>query len=340
MRALAVLMMVQGHTIHTVLHTDLRTHDYLFYSVWHFMRGFTAPIFMFTAGVVFTYLLNLNNKPFKENPRVKKGLKRFLLLLGLGYALRYPTHRIFDFTYVTQKQMYLFFSIDALHLIGFGILFIIILRYVAEKLKVDGKLVYFFATLFFFLIAPFMKNYNFLAVFPAPIAAYFNYDTGSFFPLFPWAGYVLSGGILGKYLAQNPGVQKKTNFSKFLMLTGIVLLAIAYLFMSLENTFYNNGGFWIASPSVPFYRLGGVILLNSAISLFAQKLDNIPKIIFLSGRHTLLIYVAHLVLLYGCVFFPGVCLGFVTFSSLTTFCSSTFSSFSSSSFSSFTGESF
>lgn len=306
MRAFAVLMMVQGHTIHTVLDIDLRTHDHFFYSVWHFMRGFTAPIFMFTAGVVFTYLLNLNDKPFLQNPRVKKGFKRFLLLLGLGYALRYPTHRIFDFSYVTQKQMYLFFSIDALHLIGFGILFILIFRYAAEKLKIDGKIVYLIAALVFFLSAPFMKNYYFLAIMPAPLAAYFNYDTGSFFPLFPWAGYVLAGGILGKYLAQNKGIQRKPSFSNSLLLSGLVLLGIAYLLINLEHIYYNNGGYWTASPSVPFYRLGGVIVLNSAVSFFAQKLDNIPRIIFLAGRHTLLIYVVHLVILYGCVFFPGV----------------------------------
>lgn len=306
MRAFAVFMMVQGHTIHTALDLDLRTSEYAFYSVWHFMRGFTAPIFMFTAGVVFTYLLNLKNLPFKENPRIIKGFKRFLLLLGLGYALRYPTHKIFDFSGVSQKQMYLFFSVDALHLIGFGILFIIIFRYIAEKLTVDGKLVYFIATLIFFISAPFFKNYNFLTILPAPIAAYLNYDTGSYFPLFPWAGYVLSGGILGKYLAQNPGIQKQKSFGKYLFMIGTILLLTAFLLISLESLFYNNGGYWTASPAVPFYRLGVVVLLNAGVLYFAQRLNNIPKIIFLAGRHTLLIYVVHLVILYGCVFFPGI----------------------------------
>jgi uncharacterized membrane protein len=73
LRAFAVLMMVQGHTIDSLLADEYRTFDSVIYSVWHTMRGFTAPIFMFTAGVVFTYLLKLNNLPFKENPRVIKG---------------------------------------------------------------------------------------------------------------------------------------------------------------------------------------------------------------------------------------------------------------------------
>ena len=306
MRAFAVFMMVQGHTIHTVLDLNLRTNDYAFFSIWHFMRGFTAPIFMFTAGVVFTYLLNLNNLPFNENPRIKKGIKRFFLLLGLGYALRYPTYKIFDFSDVTEKQMYLFFSIDALHLIAFGILFIIVFRYIAEKINVDGKIIYFITATLFFLIAPFFKDYNFLEIFPAPLAAYFNYDTGSFFPLFPWAGYVLFGGILGKYLAQNPGIQREKSFIKYLFIIGILVLAFSTLLINLENLFFNNGGYWIANPSIPFYRLGAIILLNGVVSFFSQKLNRIPNIIFLAGRHTLLIYTVHLVILYGCVFFPGI----------------------------------
>jgi len=305
MRAFAVLMMVQGHTIHTVLSNELRTNDYIFYFVWHFMRGFTAPIFMFTAGVVFTYLLNLNKLPFKENPRIKKGFRRFLLLLSLGYLLRFPTPNIFDFSNVSQKQLLLFYSIDALHLIAFGILFIILLRYIAEKVKVDGKIVYAIVTLILFLAAPFFKSYNFLAILPAPIAAYLNYDTGSFFPLIPWAGYVLSGGILGKYLAQNPGIQLQKNFSKNLFLIGSTILSFGIFLIYLENTFYNNGGFWIGSPSVAFYRLGAVIVLNSVVSYFALKINSIPKIIILAGRHTLLIYVVHLLILYGSVLFPG-----------------------------------
>ena len=306
MRAFAVLMMVQGHTIHTVLSNEFRTNDYVFYFIWHFMRGFTAPIFMFTAGVVFTYLLNLNGLPFKENPRIKKGFKRFLLLLTFGYLLRFPTHKIFDYSEVTQKQWLLFFTVDALHLIAFGILFVILLRFLAEKISVDSKKVYFTATLIFFSVAPFFENYNFTEILPLPIAAYLNYDTGSFFPLFPWVGYVLSGGILGKYLAQNPGVQLQKSFSKRLFLIGSSLLISGLIIFYLENVFYNYGGYWIVSPSQPFYRLGAIIILNSVVSYFAHRLNSIPKIIFFAGRHTLLIYVVHLLILYGCFLFPGI----------------------------------
>jgi len=57
MRAFAVIMMIQGHTVDTFLAEEFHNANSLTYSVWHTLRGFTAPIFMFTAGLIFTYLL-------------------------------------------------------------------------------------------------------------------------------------------------------------------------------------------------------------------------------------------------------------------------------------------
>ncbi|MCK7524614.1 MAG: DUF1624 domain-containing protein [Ignavibacteriales bacterium] len=78
MRAFAVIQMVQGHTVDVLLAPEFRSDQYPVYFLWNFMRGMTAPIFMFTAGTVFTYLFRLVDEPFINNPRVKKGFYRFL----------------------------------------------------------------------------------------------------------------------------------------------------------------------------------------------------------------------------------------------------------------------
>jgi len=103
LRAIAVLQMVQGHTIHVFLSQDLRTTELPVYAVWYFLRGMTAPIFMFTAGTEFTYLFRSVHKPFGKNYRVKKGIKRALLLIFLGYVLKYQSWTIFDFSQVTAE---------------------------------------------------------------------------------------------------------------------------------------------------------------------------------------------------------------------------------------------
>ena len=305
MRAFAVLMMVQGHTVDSLLGEEFRTFDSPFYAVWHTFRGFTAPIFMFTSGVVFTYLLRLNKLPFKENPRVKKGFKRFLLLLGIGYLLRYPTYKIFDFSNVSDEGWKIFYAVDALHLIGFGLLVIVILVYIAEKAKQSDFRIFLTGSLFFVLLYPLVKSVDWASIFPLPIAGYFYRDTGSLFPLFPWAGYVISGGILGSYLARNPEVFLSKKFGYRLLIIGASFISLSVLVDGLSG-FVQSETSWSYSISVVFYRVGVVLVMNSVMSMIAVRVGGIPALIKQIGRNTLPIYVIHLIILYGCAWIPGM----------------------------------
>ena len=306
MRAFAVLQMVQGHTVDVLLANNFRNLDYPVFHFWLFMRGMTAPIFMFTAGTVFTYLFRLVNKPFELNPRVKKGIKRFLLLLFLGYLLRYPTPSIFNFSKVSPAQWDTFFAVDVLHLIGFGILFLVILLFISEKFKLNNYAAFIFGALIFFgLYSPFSKI-NWMNIFPQWLAGYFYTGTGSNFPLFPWAGYVIAGGVLGGYLAKHPLIFKSYKFSIKLAVWGLILIALSLIGNEIELALTGTSNFWTSSPNLIFLRLGIVLLLNSLVSLISIKVESIPRIIILIGRNTLLIYVVHLAILYGSAWNPGL----------------------------------
>lgn len=305
MRAFAVLMMVQGHTVHTFLDTDLRITDSIFYLVWYTLRGFTAPIFMFTAGVVFTYLLYLNTKA-PNKARLIKGLKRFLLLVFLGYLLRYPTHTVIDFSNVSEKQWQIFFGVDALHLIGFGLLFIIILSVIANKIKISPYITLLTGTLFFVLLYPITSTINWSEFLPAPIAAYMYKETGSLFPLFPWAGYVLGGSLLGVFLAHNHGIFKKKRFGSGLILIGLSFMFVYFISSQIVYWFKGSYDTDISGVAIFFLRVGFVIALNGAVALIVIRVENIPHLIKLVGRHTLLIYIVHLVILYGNAWVPGL----------------------------------
>lgn len=299
MRAFAVLMMVQGHTVDTFLSNEYRTFDSPLFNFWVFMRGLTAPIFMFSAGTVFMYLLRLNNVPFSENPRVKKGIKRFFLLLGLGYLLRYPTPWIVYFKDISERQWQTFFTVDVLHLIGFSILFAIGLAFVAERYKIRDSIVFSTAAFLFFVLSPFFAKINWTAFLPVPIAGYFYYGTGSLFPLFPWAGFLIAGAALGSYLAKNPNIFKSKQFSYRLLGFGSMFILLSIVGNTIEVALYGGSTFWTTSPNLILFRLGIVLLLNSAVSYVAIRLDNIPALLIQIGRNTLPIYVVHLVILYG-----------------------------------------
>ncbi|MCU0343286.1 MAG: DUF1624 domain-containing protein [Ignavibacterium sp.] len=307
MRAFAVLQMVQGHTVDLLLAPEFRSEQYTAYFLWNFMRGMTAPIFMFTAGTVFTYLFRLVDEPFLKNPRVKKGFYRFLLLVCLGYLLRYPTYTIFDFSDVAKDRLDIFFAVDVLQLIGFGLLFVMICAFIAEKLKLSDTIVFSFFAAFFFISTEFFSKINWLAYFPQPIAGYFYDGTGSLFPLFPWAGYVVLGGVLGSYLARNPLVFKTNKFSLNLALFGFALIFISEMWLFIAGKYFH----YSYTPSsykldTIIFRVGFVLVLNALVSFISQKIESIPRIIILIGRNTLLIYVVHLMILYGSAWNPGL----------------------------------
>ncbi|MCB0732289.1 MAG: DUF1624 domain-containing protein [Ignavibacteriae bacterium] len=306
MRAFAVIMMIQGHTVDTLLADQFRNTDYLGYNIWNTMRGFTAPIFMFTAGLIFTYLLKSDHFEFSKNPRVKKGIKRGFLLIGIGYLLRYPTGKIVDFSNVTQAQWNIFFSVDALHLIGLGLLFVILSLFIAKKLKVKLYFIIIGFILLFLIFSPVINQIEWNNYLPQIISSYLTKSYGSFFPAFPWLVYVLSGALLGSYLYRNEGIYLKKRFSISLSILGSSLIFASFLTFYIQNMFNGNFTNWIFSNGIILLRVGYVILLNGILAFIVRKVNSIPEIIQDTGKHTLALYVIHVIILYGCAWFPGM----------------------------------
>jgi len=304
MRAFAVLMMVQGHTVDSLLAVEFRTETSFFYSMWHLMRGFTAPIFMFTAGVVFTYLLLLGENNNINKTRFDKGFKRFLLLVGLGYLLRYPTYTLINFENISPLQWKIFFAVDTLHLIGFGLLFILLLALAAEKLNINKSIMFSLGAVFFFGIAPFFEEIDFSSTLHPFISGYLNNKQGSLFPLFPWAGYVLWGSVLGSILAKKANLFVKQNFTFTLISIGFLFMLVHLLYLAFDNQL--PYGYYLSFYSILFFRTGFVLFLSGVMALVSKNIDTIPQIIRTIGKHTLSIYVVHIIILYGSAWSPGL----------------------------------
>ena len=304
MRMFAVLQMVQGHTIDALLSNDYRTFESPIFTVWYFMRGMTAPIFLFTAGTVFTYLLRSNKETFFKNPRVKKGIKRFFLLVFLGYILRFPAPSPFNFSNVSTDQWQVFFAVDVLQSIGFGILFIIILALIGEKFEISDYIIFAVSAVIIFILFPVFEKINWTDFLPLPVAGYLYTGTGSLFPLFPWTGYVVGGGVLGSYLAKHPLVFKTKRFSLLLLIYGLSFISLAILVNVFAYDFFTWT--WIGSAYTILLRIGFVLTLNSTVSFLCLEVKTIPGILVLIGRNTFLIYVVHLVIIYGSAWNKGL----------------------------------
>lgn len=299
MRAYAILMMLQGHTIGTVLAPQYQDFNDPLFFFWGFMRGITAPVFFFSSGTIFAYLLLRKDLPFWKNERVTKGLKRVGLLLVTGYLLRFNPY-IFD--HLNDFDIFAFqssFAVDTLHCIAMGLFSLIFLYGMQKLIKLPVWLSYPLFAAFLFLIYPQAFHTNWLEIFPLPIANYFTANFGSNFPIVPWMGFILFGGFYGYILSKSAGIAYNTKFSLFTIALGFLLtlfsgfiLGMIYNFTKLEDFLY------LQNNNVQFFHLGNVFILVGILSILANKFK-IPEILATVGKKTMMIYIVHVFVVYG-----------------------------------------
>ncbi|MFC4096621.1 acyltransferase family protein [Euzebyella saccharophila] len=293
-RAWAILMMLQGHFVDGLLSIDFRDDSNVVYSIWKYFRGITAPVFFTVSGFIFTYLLIKSDQKGIQNPRVKKGIKRGLELLFLGYLLRT------NFMGLLQGQIYSsFYLVDVLHCIGLSLLGIIGIYLLTIKRKpyVLGT-VLTVITLLLFLFEPLYKQFGF-SLLPDAIANYFTKANGSVFTIIPWFGYASIGAALSLVFTR---FKSATYFYQIAIpcfaIVGWTLISYSSpLFLTISeitgitlfaDVYYNN---------YLFIRLGDVFLVLALFMLMRRWMQN--STILKIGQSTLSIYVIHFIVLYG-----------------------------------------
>ncbi len=186
--------MLQGHFIDSMLAPAYRDPSAEWYALWSFMRGMTAPIFFTVTGMVFVFLLLRKNLPFGENPRVKKGIRRGLFLIGIGYLLRLNIWSL-----LTGHLDGAFWAVDVLHCIGIALLALIALYALSTSFSWVFPWLLVGAGISVFLITPNLRltDWSFL---PLPLEHYFTRAHGSVFTPLPWVGYAFFGGSLGWHI--------------------------------------------------------------------------------------------------------------------------------------------
>jgi uncharacterized membrane protein len=278
------LVMVQGHVFDTLLHTVARAQPwYVFQQVFH---GSTAPGFLFASG----FVAGLPRAPLSWRA-MRRRARRLLFVLGVGYALRLPYLSLWKILNEgTPAERAAAVACDALHAIAVSQLFVLLLQRVCGRHWVwaAGG-----AALIVVAASPLAWRPEVAAALPLPWAAYVSpLRAPSQFPLFPYAAFVLAGTAAGAALGrQDPLVRRRRA-----IVWGGSLLAVGALLSWPLRTVVD---FWGPSPAYVLLRLGGLLLVLRGMEQLTLMAPRLVRPLALFGHETLLVYVLHLLLLFG-----------------------------------------
>ena len=292
-RAFAILMMLQGHFIDTLLAIEYRDTNNLAFNTWTYFRGITAPVFFTISGLIFTYLLIKAKEKGTLNQRMKKGVIRGLMLIGIGYALRIPIFRWLTGSFGTY-----FMVIDVLQIIGLSLILIVGIYILCQKKTLLFSITMLCLGTFIFLNEPLYRNFAAEGV-SLFFANYVTKVNGSVFTIVPWFGYMAYGAFIAtlfySYLL-------RPRF-KIAIVTGFFAVGLGLIYGSstllhwLTSVTDITLFFEVANYNYLFARLGNVLILFGLFYALESYLKH--PVILKIGQKTLSIYVIHFILLYG-----------------------------------------
>ncbi|MBX3275407.1 MAG: DUF1624 domain-containing protein [Sandaracinaceae bacterium] len=319
-RFFAVLMMVQGHVFSTLLDDATRATGWFpHHNAFH---GFTAPMFLFGAGLAFGYTTFPRwHEHTSFGPAVSKRFKRYVWLLVLGYGLQLPTLSLTELLALQEgPRLAQFLSVNVLQHIGVSLAFVQLLVGVLKRRDAVIAIVAVLAAVSV-LAAPWVWGLD-VSGLPLWLRGYVNQADYSWFPLFPWAGFTYAGIVLAWALFRAPSTESVSGRLAWPLLALSLATMLVPVVIDRFGPFpWPPHSFWKANPLFFFWRFGNVLFVL-ALLCFAERFaarrgwldaDDGPRVVrvlapwvTLLAAESLVIYVAHLLILHGSVIAPGV----------------------------------
>ena len=290
-RALAVVLMVAGHTSSALLADRYRT-GYWF-DVWTFQRGLTSALFLLLAGFAFSVATTRHwSSHLRLSPAALRRVRRFGLFVVLGYGLHFPVPHFSELPTITESQWRAFMAVDVLQLIGATLIALQLLVLVSRTWRV------FIVTAFAVAAAiigasPAVWRTEWTTLAPLPLASYLSPSTGSLFPVFPWAAYIFVGAATGQLYARW-GVARLVSFVHWgMFVPGLALIGLGLTLLS-------------GIPGDVALRTGTCLLLLALIAIVSRHVRQLPHVFGAVAQESLVVYFVHLCIVYGSIWNPGL----------------------------------
>jgi uncharacterized membrane protein len=300
-RALAVVMMMYGHTVSALLDKSYQSGTW--FEIWTFQRGLTSSLFLFLSGFAFS-IATMRHWPAHTqlSPAVWKRARRFALFIVLGYSMHLPTRRVVDFASADDARWGAFLAVDVLQLMGVTLLFMQLLVLVSQSRRVFIALS-FVVSVVLIAIAPAAWAYDWRDL-QAAFAAYLTPTTGSLFPFVPWAAYALAGAAAGG-LYSRWGASHLGRFANLVLLLPGVLVVLISLRADNLPVPGATGPFAWATASI-LMRIGACLIVLAIIAHASRRITHLPHTFGAVAQESLLIYVVHLAIIYGSTWNVGL----------------------------------
>jgi len=292
LRGIAVLIMIEAHTLDSW--TVLADRQSPWYQNAIILAGFGAPLFLFLAGIALM---------LAAGSRIRKGMTR-------EQAARAACRRgawVFLLAFLFRLQSFVLgggqfpqslLKVDILNVMGVSMLAASIGLACTRTLKARTWL-FTGLTVSIAMVTPIIRESSLLGVLPDPLEAYFRPLAGlTTFTLFPWAGFLTAGCVVGAWLDDPIATDGSLNR---IAAVGAMIAVGGYL-SSLLPPLFPHASFWTSSPTFFFLRLG--ILVASVPTAFALTRVWRGQWLEEFGKASLFVYWVHVELVYGILSAP------------------------------------
>ena len=310
-RAVAILLMLEGHFVDVTLAPEWRIPGNPIHEVWLHARGLAAPMFFTVTGLIFAYLLHGSRESgFLRVKRVRRGLKRAGELLFWGYLLQVDVSLLPDYLHGHSDDWLVAFHV--LQCIAVGLLIMIFVFGIGRRASPVWQVAIHLAGGFgLFLLSILLANHP--GYLPAGAPEWLQNPLKgprSSFPVAPWLGFTLYGAAIGVIL-RSQGTQAPSKSTALILLgVGLLLKVAGWSFdRALGETLLDLTGGTGTERLLPhaFHGRIGEILLALAFLMWLEIRFQ-PRVSWLLtvGRNTFPIYVSHVIVLYGGIFGIGL----------------------------------
>jgi uncharacterized membrane protein len=298
LRGLAVVLMIQTHLYDAWCNAAAKATEVYAWS--RYLGGLPSRMFLLLVGVAMAIKYEAQiAKGVERATMVRGAAKRGLEIVALAYLFRIQEYVLGGF--YDWRDI---FRVDILNCIGASMF---VAAFIAAPRR--GKPAIFTclgAAAVCIALGPILGPQHFPDWLPRPLTSYLGGERPmSWFPLFPWLGWVLIGVPLGHFWARAGTTQRRQALA--FVITAAVGVAMAWAVVLIRRhdphiIRYPSELVQQMGPGTFFYRLGTIgpmALLAYLVTRFSGERFSVMQQL---GKTSLLVYWVHVELVYGHLF--------------------------------------